>query len=99
MIADGCKIKANGQSITPLTLNDWLSKNDGIKSDGTIDYSALEKLDLKKDMESDSLSRVRQKYKYGYYEVAVLSDSGKWYALTSFVSDRLIVNDPLNSVT
>ena len=45
MIAKGCGIKAPGvSSITPATLNDWLNKNDGYKSDFSVDFGVLENL-------------------------------------------------------
>ena len=82
--------------MNPLNLNAWLT-NQGGYSDLSIDieYKVLEKLNFIHKFGTDKISDVKQKFRYGYYEVALQSKDNKWYAMTNYVSDRLFVTDPL----
>ena len=82
--------------MNPLNLNAWLT-NQGGYSDLTIDieFKVLEKLNFIHKFGTDKISDVKQKFRYGYYEVALQSKDNKWYAMTNYVSDRLFVTDPL----
>jgi len=72
MIANGCGIKApDSSSITPATLNNWLNKYDGYKSDFSLDFGVLENLKIEKDSDSNNINKIKQKYKYGYFDIAV----------------------------
>ena len=95
MIADGCSIKfpANVQ-VNPGTLNDWLAVMDGFKSDRSIDISKINQLDLKNTLETDQLNKIKMQFKYNWYEVAVKDSKGKWFALKSYSSSKLVVSDP-----
>ena len=82
--------------MNPQNLNAWLT-NQGGYSDLTIDieFKVLEKLNFIHKFGTDKISDVKQKFRYGYYEVALQSKDNKWYAMTNYVSDRLFVTDPL----
>ena len=98
MQASGCSIKINNELVNPQNLNTWLT-NQGGYSDLNIEYKALEKLNFIYKLDTNKISEVRNKFKYGYYEVAVQSKSNKWYALTNFVIDRLFVIDPMGETS
>lgn len=80
--------------MNPLNLNAWLT-NQGGYSNTDIEYKVLDKLNFIQKFGTDKISDVKQKFRYGYYEVALQSKDNKWYAMTNYVSDRLFVIDPL----
>ena len=96
MQASGCSIKINSQYVNPQNLNTWLT-NQGGYSDVSVNikYKVLDKLNFIYKLDTNKISEVRNKFRYGYYEVAVQSNSNKWYAMTNYVVDRLFVIDPL----
>ena len=93
MQASGCSIKINSQYVNPQNLNTWLT-NQGGYSDLSIEYKVLDKLNFIYKLDTNKISEVKNKFRYGYYEVALQSNSNKWYAMTNYVSDRLFVIDP-----
>ena len=90
MQASGCSIKINSQSVNPQNLNAWLTNQGGYSDlSVNIDYKVLSKLNFIYKLDTNKIWEVRNKFRYGYYEVALQSNSNKWYAMTDFVNDRL----------
>ena len=55
MQSAGCGIKIDNQIVTPLSMNNWLTKEDGIRSDFSIDIDALKGLDFKVETATDKI--------------------------------------------
>ena len=92
MAVAGCNVKIDGKNPDPSSLNDWLSKNNGFASDGSVILNSLAPLGISQSLSTDC-NASKQKLK-GTNEVLVEDKDGNWFAVKSFSSSQFTVHDP-----